>query len=720
MRRSEELSKLTPVQAQVLELKQLIRQIRRDAGISQADFGKELGDKSQDWVSRYVESDTRYRAPEDWTFQQTVTVLVGMLQTKGKQDPRLVTALAIATRLDPILTSSEEQGVRVDLDEALKQFEDSLKGDDRAASEEALVKLVATLYDAPVANGRPTDETEDPELAGQRVKRMLRQLQVLRANSLVLSLPVKRNRFVQEASKVLPAIKAKGIGYVVYRAIAHDARRCVQDLALEDRARYLFSLADELGWSSIHMEGRGRTNSKHQQPDLKDWAKLEAERSRAMVGVRTRLAHLRWPSPYQEGWFTFTSKPFYAKYCPSESYNGHIAEPRLDDSYGQDLDARETAETSGGNAKYQSVSMADDPGIPEHQCFGDHFFLLDREESSLAKLHNLKCRWEPDPRVLSHRVQYVVPRFLVRLMDLGAIAYQGKVLVTDVAPTTVKQTLSLRPMDYFGSLVGTYSVAVDCYGGDGRREYNGLNLVEEDGRWLLLRSNHASKALFVSILLITADSEVAITLGTTNALENHIVWTPTAMGFMIPEDLKGARQEAIESDKGKEAPPESLVEAVGKAAKRILLQRIPILAEAPTDDESNVSDEKPKVPDCVPTLSEAEQALKVTVVGTALDAALGQQPCFFAIARTSLTSAEVGGFFESQGAPLRMHNLIRDNPRISFSEMFGQARYRNCEMLRLNAFFCWRFFSQLKLKDSDAPLDRIGLSGDSLKEAIGG
>lgn len=539
-------------------------------------------------------------------------------------------------------------------------------------------------------------------------------------------------KYAAHAKRLLPLLKTAGTGYRRYRRVAHQARDAISLLEGEAKGEFVMKAAVEMGWAGVAEPGEdGIGAAAAFRPGGKDWIDFEERRSRAIMSARTRMALLRWADPYRGQWLTFTSKEFYGIFCPSalkEPGDLPGVEPILSDGY---FTKGNVAEHGQDQSKEGAVGAVG-PGIPEHGCFGDHYFIIDRRRDALQRLHKQAYKGGNGSRELTHRIRYVAPRFLCRLIDRKALAYDGRVVVSDFAPTALDSVLTLSPMSYFASQVGTHGVGADCYGPSGRREFDGLNLVAEDGRWMLFRSNHAAKPLFVAVLLVSNDDELVFAMGGTNALEKHLCWTPTAMGFAIPEDFDGLADKGgtSSSDSGKRSgeiggdseKSYPIVNGIEEAAKRILLQRLPFLADDPEAAIKGSAGRRREKP-----LKEAKKALSVTVAGYAQDAALGMQPCFFCIARTEKYSAkQIHERAGRIGDPLRTHRLISGDPNVSLAEMFGQQRYRNSELLRAHVFFAWKMFIELRPPKTGgdpedvagdmrtAPLKVIGKNGDKL------
>lgn len=372
--------------------------------------------------------------------------------------------------------------------------------------------------------------------------------------------------------------------------------------------------------------------------NLIDWYEANRDLASKLVPGRSRLSHLNWPTPYAQDWVFEGSEHFKRIFGSSTEY----------------LDAEcylAYAQTFPDNGQSSA------PGLPRHGFFRPSAFLFDARPDATHTLYTRSVQFEPKPLYphASSRLHVVIPRLLISAVESGRLVYDSYVAVADVSTTHVNKTVIVRHETYARALSGSISIGLDGYTKDGSWDFDGLQPIAEDGRWLLLRSSHASKPIKVSVLCITSDSKLCFTLQEPHLIYDTPNWAPTFVHFAIPRDFNDKRD---------------LVSAIQTTAKRLIERRL-------SDLESN----------------------KIRVVGFALDAGAGLQPNYFCLAKVKYSEEELRSLLD--GTPLRFHPLIDDNPAVSVAEAYSLGRYSECDLLRASLFAAWRWITDFRQNDSE-------------------
>lgn len=498
-------------------------------------------------------------------------------------------------------------------------------------------KLVDTCLDQLAGQFTESNATEFTRKFDEAVaqKRMIEV--VLSGNYVLQKLGEtrKRNRFLDEMlTQIARRVRKAAMSFI----------GPVTGTAAAERARLLTVLLQELRLPEDRFDESPESEIERFEEQLLLF--------RTMVPHRSRMASLSWPPPYHSDWTYEGSKSFQELFCGGEK-SGYL----LIDEY-----------------RKQEEKPKTEPGAPRHGFYRASGFLVDARPDAIDTLYRLKCDVQPGTEYgrISPRIGPIAARILAGLIENGRLQYDGMVAISDVAPTHLNHRVTIRSEPFARSIVAATAMGIDSYNGDGSWHHDGLTPVAEDGRWMLLRSNHASKALRISVLLITSDHKLCFRL-----LEPHLLfdtpnWAPTFMGFAAPRDFEGC---------------ELLYKGIENAAERI------VRATIPDYDRLNTG---------------------LKLVGFALNAGAGLQPNYVCIAGIALDEGELRERFvkeaglrerrENQSVyPVRFHPLVFDNPIISFAEAYSLGRYSESDTLRMALFSSWRWFAAQWEKNEVAP-----------------
>jgi len=243
-----------------------------------------------------------------------------------------------------------------------------------------------------------------------------------------------------------------------------------------------------------------------------------------------------------------------------------------------------------------------------------------------------------------------LPVAITGLLQERRLRYNVTVATQDVAPTNLNSVVPIRGKPFATSVASAILTGVDGYDSRGTFAFDGLSPVAEDGRWLLLRSNHLPKPMLVSVLCRTIDDKLLFSFQQPLNLFDSPNWAPTFVGFAWLADF---------------AESEYLHLGVERACRRIVLTRLPGLSE------------------------EQSRNIRSETVGFALDCGMGLMPCYFCVASLPISEAEFRILYGD--LPLRQQPLVKDNPAVSVAEAYSQGRYAEADLLRVSLFSYWRF-----------------------------
>ena len=377
-------------------------------------------------------------------------------------------------------------------------------------------------------------------------------------------------------------------------------------------------------------------NATGASPDTDDdWLKKQIRMYGLLVPGRSRLASLSWPSPYRWDWAFEGSEKF-------RSVFGVKGGDHLDE------ESYETYKANWGGTRSNSDRSSDiGPGHPRHGFYRPSGFLFDLRPDAGKTLADMQCELLRNHEIsaVSDRLHVAAGRILAGAIESERLLFNPLLAVAEVAVTHVNTKVTIRSQSFANVIVGSAAVGLDGYKPDGTWDFDGLQTVSEDGRWLLLRSNLASKAIKISVLCITEDSQLAFRLQVPHQLYDTPNWSPTFVNFGLPGDF---------TKNG------LLVNSIKSAAHRIVRSHLG------TVNKSNCE-----------------------VVGFALDAGAGLQPNFFCTWQIPFSAAKLKE--KMRGESFRFHPLVTDNHAVSYSEAYGLGRYTECDLLRANLFAAWRW-----------------------------
>jgi len=238
-------------------------------------------------------------------------------------------------------------------------------------------------------------------------------------------------------------------------------------------------------------------------------------------------------------------------------------------------------------------------------------------------------------------------------------------------------------------------VGFDGYSPGGLTDWDGLTNVAEDGDWLLLKSNYTLKPIRIVSLLVSADDYLIITFADAETLSSGKSWSATTVSFAHPQDFVFAETQPVAPRvlDGKEIGGPFLTSGIVAGSRRAMMRVL-----NPEGDIYSADDE-----------------LKISVVGFALDANLGLMPTFFTLARSTASRDDLCDRLAAHGADTREYALVGDNPLVSLHELFHRPRYGDAELLLAAVYFSAEWFAEIwNRTGAPARLSMIGTDEEEL------